>query len=120
VEGAADRLKPSPARPEPRPRTSINLIPSDLTQPRLKVVDVGPNSLWELLALILPVVAIVAMDYPINACENVMYIHLMERKGRGVALVLYFSVAFLISFPLLCTASRFHPVPWSVYTVLYF
>jgi hypothetical protein len=32
---------------------------------------------------------VVTMDYPILACENVIYIRLMERQGRGVALVLY-------------------------------
>jgi hypothetical protein len=42
--------------------------------------------------LISPVVTIVAMDYPILAGENIIYIRLMERQGRGVTLVLYFAL----------------------------
>jgi hypothetical protein len=64
--------------------------------------------------------SVVAMDYPILACENVIYIHLMERQGMGVALVLYLPCSVLDWFDLACTASRFRPVPWTAYTVLCF
>jgi hypothetical protein len=37
-------------------------------------------------------VKIVSCRYGLSACENVIYIRLMERQGRGVALVLYFAL----------------------------
>jgi hypothetical protein len=45
--------------------------------------------LWELLTLNS---SVVAMDYPILACGDVIYISLMERQGRGGTMVLYFAL----------------------------